>query len=147
MSGLTAARTADGVGGQLWFSQSLAGLLAEWDKPMAHAGLRTWVAGARRRVDEHVTLWRQQLPESVLLEPDDRVRAPEGVDTLMEAAAYAGGDAPEQSRALARLLDAARTDLDELLAEAGPVSDGALLRSGALVRADLERLAQTLPTC
>ncbi|MDH3707565.1 MAG: hypothetical protein OES57_15970 [Acidimicrobiia bacterium] len=140
MTGLTAEQTVDGVGRLLWLSQELAAALAAWDEPSDDAALRVWVAGARRRLATHIDEWRSQLPESVLLEPDARIRPGPGDEARL--ARLAGADDPGAFRAAANdVVEALVTVIDVLVAGAGPVADGALLRAGSAVRGDLVALA------
>jgi len=144
MIGLTAEQTTIGVARQLWLSRQLAEVLAGWDAQGHHPGVRVWAATAHRRLDEHIEVWTTQLPESVLLEPQ-RNSPPDPGDEALLGAARAAADPGPFTDAARSLLAAAVAALDDLVADAGPVGDRALVRAVMIVRRDLVALIESLP--
>lgn len=145
MTGLTAEATAAGVGRLAWVTEQLEELVAALDEPGDHDGLRVWAAGAARRLSDHVAIWEEQLPESVLLTPAERRQAAPGHEEVVEVA-RAATDPHDRASALAGAIRAKLDLLDDLVAGAGPVSDGAFLRAAAVVGGDLHRLLAELET-
>lgn len=144
MTGLTARETVDAVGRQLWLARQLTAALAEVSAATDDSW-RLWAATATRRLDQHISIWREQLPESLLLEPDQAI-APGPGDSDAVAAPAAAVSAKARAEAVEAVLATVVHDLDDLLARAGPVSDAALARMGRFVRDDLAELARRVPT-
>ncbi len=93
---------------------------------------RVVVATASRVLGEHAAAFAALVPESVLL------------DAARAAGAARPVDLPPDPAALLGALDAS---VASLVARAGPVADGALLRHGARARSELAELRAELARC
>ena len=136
---------ADACGGLAWISERLfeiEGRLAAGDGGhLLDARVHVLLARSSRRSGQHAQWWRAALPDSPALDGASRVGPPSDrwaqvMDDLGEHVASARPD-----EAVAELLEIVLPELeltlDQLMAEASPVSDGAAIRIARMVATDV----------
>ena len=138
-------RLADACGGLAWISERLfeieGRLTAGHGGGLLDARVQVVLARSSRRFGQHALWWRDALPDSPALDGASRVGPPSDRWAQIMNDIGEHVESARLDEAVAELFEIALPELeltlDQLMAEASPVSDGAVIRIARMVAADV----------